>query len=56
MMVFLRDEEIGVSIIQKVLRIPTATICSNAGMEGQLIAEKLLREKDDYGYDAREDR
>merc|ERR1712133_204722 len=51
-----KDEQIGIDIIRKILRIPCATIADNAGKEGQLVAEKLLAAEGDYGYDAREDR
>ncbi|KDD77186.1 TCP-1/cpn60 chaperonin [Helicosporidium sp. ATCC 50920] len=49
------DQRMGVQIVQRAIRVPTATIASNAGQEGAVIVGKLLeREEGDgnVGYDA----
>ncbi|PAN51628.1 hypothetical protein PAHAL_9G608600 [Panicum hallii] len=47
------DQKIGVKIIQNALKAPVQTIASNAGVEGAVIAGKLLeQENTDLGYDA----
>jgi len=47
------DQKIGVQIIQNALKAPVQTIASNAGVEGAVIAGKLLeQENTDLGYDA----
>ena len=49
------DQNIGISIVKEACRIPTKTICSNAGFEGSIVVDKLLNQNDkDYGFDARE--
>ncbi|KAJ3684754.1 hypothetical protein LUZ61_013918 [Rhynchospora tenuis] len=47
------DEKMGVAIIKNALKAPLLTIASNAGVDGAIIAGKLL-EQDDHnlGYDA----
>jgi chaperonin GroEL len=47
------DQKIGVQIIQKALRKPLKTIASNAGVEGDVVVEKVLEKNDPtFGYDA----
>lgn len=47
------DQKIGVQIIKNALKAPVQTIASNAGVEGAVIAGKLLeQENTDLGYDA----
>lgn len=51
------DEQIGVDIVRRALRVPCANIASNAGVEPSVIVEKLLRsENPNEGYDALRDR
>jgi len=51
-----RDEQMGIDIITKVLRVPCTQIANNAGKDGAQVAERLLMKDGDYGYDAREDK
>jgi chaperonin GroEL len=47
------DQDVGIGIIKKACRIPTKTICSNAGFEGSIVVDKLLAGKDQsMGFDA----
>lgn len=47
------DEKIGVDIIAEALRAPTRQICTNAGLEGDVIVEQILEKSGNEGYDAR---
>lgn len=46
------DEKIGVSIVEYALAAPVAQIARNAGMEGNLIVEKVSAEKAGMGMNA----
>jgi chaperonin GroEL len=47
------DQDIGIKIIKNACKIPTKTICQNAGFEGSIVVDKLLEEKSSTrGYDA----
>ncbi|KAF5751226.1 hypothetical protein HS088_TW02G00236 [Tripterygium wilfordii] len=47
------DLKRGVQIIQNALKAPTLTIASNAGFDGTLVLEKLLKQDDhNWGFDA----
>lgn len=48
-----KDQQYGVDVIRKAIRLPCMTICNNAGEDGQNIVEQLLNNPD-QGYDARE--
>lgn len=50
------DQTTGISIVRKALESPLRTIVYNAGKEGSVIVQKVREGKDDYGYNAREDR
>ncbi|PSR53168.1 chaperonin GroEL [Adhaeribacter arboris] len=50
------DQLTGVNIIRTALESPLRTIVSNAGGEGSVIIQKVREGKDDYGYNAREDK
>ena len=53
------DQRTGVAIIQRAIRVPAATIASNAGQEGAVIVGKLLERPEadaNVGYNAAEDR
>ncbi len=50
------DQETGVNIIRLALESPLRTIVDNAGQEGSVIINKVLEGKDDYGYNARENK
>ncbi len=47
------DENLGVDIVKKVLRVPAQQILENAGYEGSVIVEKILsNENVNYGFNA----
>jgi len=47
------DQGQGVQIVLDALKVPCAAIASNAGVEGSVVIEKLLEQKDlEVGYDA----
>lgn len=50
------DQITGVNIIRIALESPLRTIVSNAGLEGAVIVQKVKEGKDDFGYNAREDK
>lgn len=50
------DQMTGVNIIRVAIEAPLRTIVLNAGLEGSVIVQKVKEGKDDFGYNAREDR
>jgi chaperonin GroEL len=50
------DEATGVNIMRIAIEAPLRTIVANAGLEGSVIVQKVKEGKDDFGYNAREDR
>lgn len=49
------DQNVGIDLVRKALRVPCERISRNAGVEGAVIVEKLLAHKDradPLGYDA----
>jgi chaperonin GroEL len=50
------DEATGVNIIRIALEAPLRTIVENAGGEGSVIVAKVKEGKDDFGYNARDDK
>ncbi|GAA5028137.1 60 kDa chaperonin [Marivirga lumbricoides] len=50
------DQKTGVNIIRLALESPLRTIVENAGGEASVIINKVLEGKEDYGYNAREDK
>ena len=50
------DEQTGIQIIRQAIESPLRTIVSNAGGEGSVIVNRIKEGKDDFGYNAREDR
>jgi chaperonin GroEL len=50
------DQAIGVTIVKNALESPLRIIAENAGMEGSVVVQKIREGKDDFGYNAREDR
>ena len=49
------DEKIGAEIVAAALRLPTLTIAENAGKEGEVIVNRVLKEKGAVGYNAKTD-
>ena len=48
-----QDQKVGVDIIRKAIQAPIRQIAENAGVDGAVVAGKLLDSKDtNYGYDA----
>ncbi len=50
------DENIGIAIVRKALEAPIRTIAENAGMEGSVILQEVLKGKGGHGYNARTDK
>lgn len=50
------DQLTGVNIVRQALESPLRTIVANAGGEGSVIIQKVKEGKDDFGYNAREDK
>ncbi|MBC7387752.1 MAG: chaperonin GroEL, partial [Opitutaceae bacterium] len=50
------DEATGVNIIRIAIEAPLRTIVANCGGEGSVVVQKVKEGKDDFGYNAREDR
>ena len=50
---FKGDEQVGADIIKRALRLPTVTIADNAGQEGEVIANRVAKEKGATGYNAK---
>jgi chaperonin GroEL len=50
------DQETGVAIIRQAIEAPLRTIVANAGGEGSVVVNKVREGKDDFGYNAREDK
>lgn len=46
------DEKVGAQIIEKSISSPLRQICSNAGIEGHVVLEKVLEGDLNYGYNA----
>jgi len=50
------DQTTGINIVRQALEAPLRTIVENAGGEGSVVVQKVKEGKDDYGYNAREDK
>jgi len=50
------DEKTGVNIIRQAIESPLRTIVENAGLEGSVIVQKVKEGKDDFGYNAKDDK
>ena len=50
------DQNIGIQIVRKALEAPVRTIAENAGVEGSVIFQAVLKEKGDKGYNAKDDK
>lgn len=49
------DEQTGIEIIRRAIEEPLRQICSNAGVEGAVVVNKVREGKGDYGYNAKTD-
>jgi chaperonin GroEL len=50
------DQATGVQIIRLAIEAPLRTIVANAGGEGSVVVNRVREGKDDFGYNAREDK
>ena len=51
------DQRVGIDIVKRALQAPVRQIVENAGVDGAVVAGKLLEQKDkNYGYDAQGER
>ncbi|MCX6827376.1 MAG: chaperonin GroEL [candidate division Zixibacteria bacterium] len=50
------DEMVGINIIRKALEEPIRQIANNAGVEGSIVVDKVIREKGAFGYNAETDK
>jgi chaperonin GroEL len=50
------DETTGINIVKRAIEEPLRQIVENAGLEGSVVVEKVRQGKDDFGYNAREDK
>ncbi|MGK7397717.1 MAG: chaperonin GroEL [Candidatus Cyclobacteriaceae bacterium M3_2C_046] len=50
------DQQTGVTIVKFALESPLRIIVENAGLEGSVVVQRVREGKDDYGYNARDDR
>jgi chaperonin GroEL len=50
------DQATGVNIIRNALESPLRTIVANAGGEGAVVVQKVKEGKDDFGYNARDNK
>jgi len=47
------DQNIGIQIVRKALESPIRTIAENAGVEGSIVFQEVLKAKGSHGYNAR---
>src|SRR6188508_1131603 len=50
------DETIGIQIVKKALEAPLRTIAENAGVEGSVVLQEVIKSKGALGYNARTDK
>jgi len=50
------DESMGVKIVKKALESPIRIIAENAGVDGSVVLQEILKSKGDMGYNARTDK
>ncbi|ELR69345.1 Heat shock protein 60 family chaperone GroEL [Fulvivirga imtechensis AK7] len=50
------DQSTGVNIVRLSLEAPLRTIVENSGLEGSVIVQKIREGKNDYGYNARDNK
>jgi chaperonin GroEL len=50
------DQETGVTIVRRALEAPLRTIVENAGVEGSVVVQKVKDGKDDFGFNARDNK
>ncbi len=50
------DQDTGIQIVRRSLEEPLRQIVENAGLDGSVIVQKIKEGKDDYGYNANENK
>src|SRR4030095_13711672 len=50
------DESIGIQIVRKALEAPLRIIAENAGVEGSVVLQEVIKSKGNVGYNARTDK
>ena len=50
------DQNVGIKIIGQAIQEPLRTIAQNCGVEGSVVVNKVMEGKNDFGYNAREDK
>ena len=50
------DQNTGIAIIKRALEEPARQIVENAGLEGSVIVQRIKEGKDDFGYNAQDDK
>ena len=50
------DETMGIQIVKKALEAPIRTIAENAGVDGSVVFQEVLKSQGAYGYNARTDK
>lgn len=49
---FLIDQNTGIGIVERALRMPALTIAKNAGVDGAVVVAKIETSPAEIGYDA----
>jgi chaperonin GroEL len=50
------DQDTGILIVKRALEEPLRQIVENAGLDGSVVVQKIKEGKDDFGYNANEDK
>jgi len=50
------DEKIGVRLVKKALQAPARQLADNAGVEGAIVVQEVLKGEGDYGYNVSSDK
>ncbi len=50
------DQDTGILIVRRALEEPLRQIVENAGLDGSVVVQKIKEGKDDFGYNANEDK
>lgn len=50
------DEALGANILKRALVAPLAQIASNAGKDGSVVVAEVMKNKNNFGYNAKDDR
>ena len=50
------DEQTGVDIVRRALQEPIRQLAENAGLEGSVVVQNVMKEKSTVGYDVNQDK